>query len=255
MMTLDISYNMIYTLGRCFFSKLRNMKNIFKTLVITTAFISVFTLAPKVFANCQEIYGGSQNCTTTHTFSVQKLVQDPGKTTGSFVGNLSKNDAKYAPDSTVNFEIKVTNTSSQTIKTLAVKDVFPKYLKFVSGNGTFDKNTGTLTFTVKDLGAGETQTFKVTGKIDPQSSFSNDQGVVCLVNKVNVSDSNGAVNSSSSQFCVEKQVLGTSFPTFPSDNTLTTTPATGPEMLYVFGLIPTGLAGIALRKKSFKQGK
>lgn len=229
------------------------MKTIFNTLLITTLLVGSLALAPKTYADCQEIYGGSQNCTTSYTFTVQKLVQVPGKSGGNYISNLSINDAKYAPNSTVNFQIKVTNTSSQTIPTITITDVFPQYLSYVSGGGNFDTNAKTLTFTVNNLGAGETKTFNVTGKLADASLLPADQGVVCLINKANGTDNNGAVNSSSSQFCVEKQVLGTSYPVYETKGGITATPATGPEMLPLMALIPGGLGGLLLRRKSIKK--
>jgi uncharacterized repeat protein (TIGR01451 family) len=230
------------------------MKNL--TTIIATSLILGFLIASNAtsaFADCQAIYGGSQNCTTSYTFTVQKLVQVPGKSGGSYVNNLSINDAKYAPNQTVNFQVNVKNTSSQTIPTITVKDIFPQYLSFVSGAGSFDTNSNTLTFTVSNLGAGETKTFNLVGKVADATTLPSDQGVVCLINQANGTDNNGAVNASSSQFCVEKAVLGTSFPVVTTKGGITTTPATGPEMLPLMALIPGGLAGFILRKKSIKK--
>lgn len=228
------------------------MKKTINTLLLTGLLVAAFTVTPKAFADCQAIYGGSQNCTTSFTFSVQKLVQNPGKGGGNFVNNLSINDAKYAPSQTVNFKINVTNTSSQTIPTITIKDVFPQYLNYATGSGSFNADSNTLSFTVENLKAGETRSFGVTGKVADALALPSDQGVVCLINQANGTDSNGAVNASSSQFCVAKQVLGSSFPTV-STTTVTTTPATGPEMLPIMALIPGGLAGLFLRKKSIRK--
>jgi len=244
---------MLYTLGHCQSDKNLFMKKTINTLLLSGLLVAAFAVTPKAFADCQEIYGGSQNCTTSYTFTVQKLVQNPGKGGGNFVNNLSINDAKYAPNQVVNFKINVTNTSSQTIPTITIKDIFPQYLNFATGSGSFDTDSKTLSFTVENLKAKETRTYNVTGKIVDASAFPADQGTTCLINQANGTDSNGAVNASSSQFCVEKAVLGTSFPVYTTKGGLVTTPATGPEMLPLIGLIPGGLAGFILRKKAIKK--
>jgi hypothetical protein len=220
----------------------QTMKNAFKTLILTSLLIGGLFIAPKAFADCQQIYGGGQSCTTNYTFSVEKFVQVPGKGGGDFVNNLSINDPKYSPSQFVNFKIKVTNTSSQTIPTITIKDLFPQYVNFATGSGSFDTNSKTLSFTVNNLGAGETRTYFVSAKIADANSLPVDQGIVCLINQANGTDTNGTVNASSSQFCVQKTVLAATFPTI--------TPATGPEMLPLLALFPTGLAGLLLRKKS-----
>ncbi len=230
------------------------MKKLLYTILLTGIFAGAFiaSSASPAFADCQEIYGGTQTCTTSYTFTVEKLVQVPGKGGGNFVNNLSINDAKYAPGQDVNFEILVTNTSSQTISSLTVTDAFPQYVTYVSGPGTYNANANTLTFTLQDLGAGETRTYNVTGQIAGSSSLPSDQGTICLINKATGTDNNGTQNSSSSQFCVEQSVLGTSTPQVYS-TTVTTTPATGPEMLPLMALIPGGLGGFVLRKKAIKK--
>jgi uncharacterized repeat protein (TIGR01451 family) len=230
------------------------MKKYLTLLFATGLIISSFMITPKAFADCQEIYGGNQNCTTSFTFTVQKLVQVPGTNGSNFVNNLSINDAKYAPNQVVNFKINVTNTSSQTIPTITVTDVFPQFLSFATGSGSFDTNSKTLTFTIQNLKAGETRTFNISGQLADASSFPQDQGTTCLINQANGTDNNGAVNASSSQFCVQKAVLGSSsFPVVTTKGGLVTTPATGPEMLPLMALIPGGIAGLLLRKKSIKK--
>jgi len=230
------------------------MKKFLNTILISGLLLGALSITPsKALADCQEIYGGSQNCTTSYTFTVQKLVQVPGKDGGNFVNNLSINDAKYSPNQIVNFEINVTNTSSQTIPTITVQDIFPQYLTFTTGSGTFDTNSNTLTFTVNNLNAGKTQTFNLSGTVVNTNSLPVDQGVVCLVNQANGTDSNGDVNTSSSQFCVQNSVLGSTLPVVTTKGGIVTTPATGPEMLPLIGLIPGGLGGLILRKKAIKK--
>lgn len=228
------------------------MKKTLYTILIAGFLISGFGFTPKAFADCQPIYGGGQTC-TSFSFSIRKLVQVPGKGGGDYVNNLSINDPKYSPSQTVNFEIIVTNTGSETIPTVTVVDTFPDFLTFVSGPGSFDTNKKTLTFSVTNLEAGKSTTpFIVVGKIADEKSLPTDQGIICPLNQATGTDSNGLINSSSTQFCVQKGVLGAAVPQVFTAPKVVSTPATGPEMLPLISLIPGGLAGLILRKKSKK---
>lgn len=207
----------------------------------------------KALADCQQIYGGGQSCTSSNNFSIQKFVQTPGKGGGNYVNNLSINDPKFSPDQQVSFEIIVKNTGSNTIPTLTITDTFPQFLNFVAGPGSFDSNSKVLTLTINNLGAGQSNTYIVTGKVADSSLLPSDQGIVCLINQATGTDNNGVTNTSSSQFCVEKSVLSASQPQVFATPSVVATPATGPEMLPLLSLIPTGLAGFILRKKSIKK--
>ena len=226
------------------------MKKSLYTILISGLLLGATVLPTKAFADCQEIYGGGQTCTNSN-FSIQKLVQNPGQGAGNYVNNLSINDPKYSPNQQVNFEIIVQNTGSQNIPTLTVTDTFPQFLNFVSGPGNFDTNSKVLTFTINNLNAGQSQTFFVSGKVVDASLMPSDQGTICLINQATGTDNNGNTSNAASQFCVAKSVLGTSQPAvFTTKGGLTTTPSTGPEMLPLISLIPGGLAGFILRKKS-----
>ncbi len=225
-------------------------KFIFISLI--TGFISL-SLASSASAStsCQPIYGGGETCVQVGNISINKTVQNP--TTGSFVDNLSVNDPKYSPTSTVNFQITVTNTGSGNISSTTVKDTFPNYVTFVSGPGSFDSNSKVLTFTVGNLAAGASQTFDVSAKVADQNSLPADQGVTCVVNQANATSNDNQQSSDNSQFCIEKPTSTTKggLKVFPAP-AVVTTPATGPEMLPLIGLIPGGLFGIFLRKKTNK---
>lgn len=226
--------------------------NKFLLNISLTGIILGATLMPSsAFAECTQNYGGSQSCTSSNAFSVEKMVLKPG--TSDYVDNLSINDPKYSPSNTVSFKIIVKNTGSSDISKLTVSDKFPQFVSFATGNGNFDSNTGTLSFDVTNLKAGEVRTFIVTGKLADANLMPSDQGIICLINQAQATDTNGATNTSNSQFCVQKNVLGTSQPqVFTTKGGLTTTPATGPEMLPLIGLIPSGLGGLLLRKRSVK---
>jgi len=233
--------------------------------MINKIFLSILTLAIFAFmafaqgvradTACQPIYGGGQTCVQVGNVVINKTIKNPQ--TGSFVDNLNINDPKFAPASSVTFNITVTNTGGSTINKTTVKDTLPQFVSFVSGPGSFDSNTKVLTFDVGNLTAGESKTFTVTAKTADQGQIPSDQGITCVVNQVMATSDNGQQSSDNSQFCIQKPVLGETkggLKVFPAP-AITTTPATGPEMLPLIGLIPSGALGFLLRKKSYKNNE
>jgi uncharacterized repeat protein (TIGR01451 family) len=221
------------------------MNKIYTFLLVGAFLLSALTISPsRAFADCQSIYGGGQTC-SSNEFTIVKLVQVPGKGGGNYVNNLFQNDSKYFASQQVNFEIIVQNTGSQTIQTLNIVDTFPQYISFVSGLGNFDTNNKTLSFTVSNLNPGQSNTYVVSAKIFDANNLPANQGIMCLENLANATDNTGITHGASSTFCVEQNVLG-------ATPTVITTPATGPEMLPLLALLPGGLGGLILRKKSIK---
>jgi len=201
---------------------------------------------------CQPIYGGGQTCVQIGNVLINKTVQNPQ--TGAFLDNLNINDPKFTPSSNVTFHITVTNTGGSTINKTTVKDTLPGFVSFVSGPGSFDSNTKVLTFDIGNLKAGESRTFTVAAKVADEKQLPSDQGITCVVNQVMATSDNGQQSSDNSQFCIQKPVLGETkggLKVLPAPK-VTITPPTGPEMLPLIGLIPTGLFGFLLRKRASK---
>jgi uncharacterized repeat protein (TIGR01451 family) len=203
------------------------MKKLLFSLLFFTAL--TFFLPNRAYADCQSLYGGGQTC--SNTFSIQKTTTN---------GNI------FSMSQTVNFQITVTNTGSQTISSMNVTDTFPQFLNFVSGPGTFNPSNNTLNFVVNNLGSGQSQSVTVSGKI----SNSGVPAGICLINNVFAIDNNGNSNTASSQFCTPSNATPTPTPVLLPVPQVKTTPPTGPEMLPLLALIPGGLAGLFLRKKS-----
>ncbi len=235
------------------------MKHLITFLALAVVFSITLMFGKAAFADvtCQPVYGGGQNCITTGTILVNKKVQNPQ--TGEFVDNLGTNDPRFSPGQAVNFQITLSNTGSTVIAQTAVKDTFPGFVDFTSGNGSFDSNTKTLTFTTDNLNPGETRTFSVSGKVIDAKGLPD--GVTCVVNQVTATTNTDQMSQDNAQFCIQKQAVTTTtkggLPVLPPP-TVTTTPPTGPEFLSLIGLIPAGLSGFFLRKKSkvdFKGGE
>lgn len=226
------------------------MKKIFNFVILTVLSLALAGGLSPAFADCQALYGGGQTCTSNFSFTINKMVQVPGKGGGQYVDNLSINDPKYSPSQNVNYEIIVTNTSSQTIPTINVTDTFPQFITFVSGAGNYNQSNNTLNFTVSNLDAGKSVTYVLTAKTADENTLPNMQGITCVINQVSATDTNGDLNSDSSQLCIQKNVLGATPPPVLPTPKIVATPATGPEMLPLLSLIPGGLAGLMLRKKT-----
>jgi uncharacterized repeat protein (TIGR01451 family) len=203
-----------------------------KKLLLSLFLLAALGVLPRAaYADCQTVYGGGQTC--SNTFSIQKA------TTNGSIFSMSQ---------TVDFQITVTNTGSQTIPTITVVDTFPQFLNFVSGPGTFNSSNNTLTYVVNNLGSGQKQSVDVSGNI----SGSGVPAGICLVNKVLGTDNNGNTNTASSQFCIQNGVTPTPTQVLLPVVKVTKTPPTGPEMLPIIALIPGALSGLYLRKKSKK---
>lgn len=203
-------------------------------------------LVGNVFADttCQPIYGGGQTCITTGNLIINKMVQDP--LTGQFVDNINVNSSsKFVPGQTINFQLNLTNSGNSNILQVAVKDTLPAEVTFVSGPGNFDVNSRTLTFTTDNLAAGQTRTFSVEARANDIN-----QGTVCVVNQATATGNNGQTSQDNSSFCIQKGALTKGgLPVFPPPKVFTT-PPTGPELIPLIGLLPAGLSGWFLRRKS-----
>lgn len=231
-----------------------------KKLILSLSIVAFLAFAGNSFAAagvyggygvpCQPIYGGGETCVSKGNILINKTVQNPQSK--GFVDNLSlSNDPKYGPDSTVTFQLTVSNTGDKELKDIDVTDSFPSYLSFVSGPGTFDTNSKTLTFNIPSLKANESKSYTIKGKVVNSSSLPADQAVNCVVNQAKAI-ADRQESSDLSQFCIEKTVTTTKggIPVMDAPKGLKQTPSTGPEMLALIGLIPAGLGGLYLRRKT-----
>ncbi len=202
-------------------------------LSIASMFAGLALLASPVYADtCTTQYGGTTTCTPADLI-INKMVQNP--VTGNFVENLTASDPTFSPGSNVLFQLTIQNTSGQTFDPVTVKDVFPGYLTFVSGPGSYDSGSNTLTFTLNNLIAGETRTVQVMAHVN-----SLDKSIVCVNNYAEArDDAVGRFDSDTAQLCLSTNVLGA-----------TTLPVAGfADYLLLLPFAGVGLAGVALLKK------
>ena len=240
------------------------MGRILKTaLIILSVFqFSIFNsqFSKTAFADtsCQPIYGGGQSCVTTNNIVVNKTVLNPQ--TNQFIDNLSINDSKYQPGFIATFQISITNTGNNNVARIDVKDIFPQYVSFGSGAGTFDINTNTLSFSLTNLAPNETRKYSIVGRILNADQIPVAQGsVVCVVNQAIATIDSANVSQDNAQFCIEKAAPSITtvttkggFPVY-SPVYVATSPKTGPEAFGLIAMIPTGLAGWFLRKQAIKK--
>lgn len=234
-------------------------------------------------SQCQPIYGGGESCPKVPQFEINKTVQNPK--TQAFVDNLGVGDAKFAPTQLVPFKLTVKNTTDEKISNVIIKDIFPGVVDFAGGIGDFDANSKTLTIKLESLEANETRDFYVQAKVAAKDKLPADQAVMCVINQstITIGDKTAQDNA---QFCIEKTLTPPANPVNPANppttkggqpvtpgTTTTTTsvanppttkggkpvfppttakktPETGPEAIALFGLIPSALSGLYLRRKS-----
>ena len=233
------------------------MKNLFLSLSLFLILSPLFVSSANAQVSCQQMYAGGQACTSTGNILVDKKVLDPK--TQKMTDNLTINDSKFQPGSIVNFHIRLTNTGKAEIKHIDVKDVFPQYINFTSGPGSFDANTQTLAFEVANLKPKETRVFTVTGMIVDESRLPVRLGIICTIYQTTATTTDAGTSRDNTQFCIQKtsltsqkQVLAAQIPNdkftvFPAP-VITTTPATGAQMIPYIFLIAIGIAGLFLKK-------
>lgn len=238
------------------------MNKFLATAIFSLLFSLTVVSAAYADTGCVSIYGGGQSCPQSGNISINKTVINPQ--TNVFVDSLSINDPKFGPDNTVTFQLILKNTGSATLDTVTVKDTLPQFVMFAAGPGNFDQATNTLTFTVNNLAANETRTFTVVGRIVSAPKLPADQSIVCVVNQ-SFASNNGQTSQDNAQFCIQKTLptpTPTQVPGQPEQimtkgglkvfapQPVTTTPSTGPEALPLLAMIPTGVLGYFLRKKT-----
>lgn len=217
--------------------------------VATPAFASgEVTPTPTAAANCQPSYGGA--VCPEQNIIVDKTVKNPD--TNSYVDNLGTNDPKYSPSENVSFSLKVTNPTNATLTQVIVTDTLPRELVYINGieGAQYDSMANTVSFTISELKAGETKTYTFATKFADNTTFT--YSIVCDITNRVTAKAEKAQDSDEARFCVE--IPGKNPPVTKGGKPVhpvppaEQTPPTGAAAL--LALIPTGLAGIVMRRKS-----
>jgi len=230
-----------------------------KILISIVSILLFFFFTQPVFADdplCLPLFGGGQTCQQTNQLTISKEVRNPQ--TGSYVASLGPNDPLYHPGDSVTFRLTVSNTGKQQLSHITVTDTFPQFVSFVSGSGSFDTKTSTLTFSIDSLAPGTDDVFYIEGKTADANVFPS-QPFTCVANQATASTGNTTAKGNTS-FCITPAPSATNqfanisttkggFPVYSPTQTRRT-PSTGPELWEVFGLLPTGALGYWLRKRT-----
>ncbi len=213
------------------------MKKIFAIILFVFCFLVIVS---SVSAGCGGQY---ESPCQSYSILVDKMVAKPG--TENYVDNLSISDyPRFAPSQTVLFKVTIKNTSTTTFGGMTAKDFVPDYLTPIEGPGTFDSTTRTISWDAGAFAVDEQKTYYFKMQVATQSNLPADKGLLCgiedgLVNKAQAW-SNTTTDDDSSQFCIEKQVVGA--PKVPS---------AGPELgiLLLSGQVALLGVGIYLKRK------
>lgn len=223
------------------------MKKLLLSFSLFAIYYLIFAINASAAGECVPIYGGGVSCPQEGRIIVNKTVKNPQ--TGAFVDNLNINDPKFSAGQTVNFKITVTNTGDKVVSDINAQDIFPQFVNP-------DKPAG-LNFRIDRLNPGESGTFDLSGKVVSADKLPADKSVVCVINQAIVT-AEDKTSQDNAQLCIQKQVLGAVPPVtkggqvvFPQPQ-ITQAPSTGPEMLGLIALLPTGVAGFLLRRKAAK---
>jgi uncharacterized repeat protein (TIGR01451 family) len=232
--------------------------SIFTLLIATIAFLA---FPSSSFAaqtpNCIPIYGGGDSCVQTDPITANKQVQRPDN--DQYVDNLN-NDATFAPGAKVMFKITVANTGNRVVSDITVRDVLPQYVDYVRGEGKYDRNTRTFSFTIDELGSEENRVYFLEGRIVGKNNLPNRGQTSCTINQVTVSFGDNASRDNARLCIANPNGQTTPNPTraaatqggttiYPPTETKRT-PDTGPETLALIGLLPLGALGFYLKKKA-----
>jgi uncharacterized repeat protein (TIGR01451 family) len=154
---------------------------------------------------CTNQYGSTVEC-PPNRLVINKKVRHPTNV-NLFVENLTANDTAYSPNSEVEYDIAVTNTSNVNYETVTIIDFFPSQVVFVSGPGRYEVSGNKLTYELSNLNAGQTVHNRVLVKVKDASVFPQD--LTCdVVNRTTVTGPGNQSDEDSASLCVQTKVLG-----------------------------------------------
>lgn len=235
---------------------------IFIGIVIFLLSFPLFVHA-QVTNGCRPIFGGGEVCKQEGNLLIDKKLRNPQ--TNQFIDHAEIMDPQFAANQPVVFQIVVKNTSNRAISGITLTDIFPRYVSYVKSTGTYEPTTSTVTIPIGKLEGNQSATYTLEGKIMAADILPSVTGPLCVVNQATVTQGRN-ISSDNSQFCLQNANAsqqpgvatnqaptiqnGTPRPPVLSNPNVATAPKTGPEMLALIGLIPAGITGIYLRRKT-----
>lgn len=244
--------------------------------------------APSPSPVCSPLFNGGPTCQQSDVVSLNKKVLSPKVAANKdvvlsdndFVENVTQKDTQYTPSTPTAFRLYVTNKTNKELKDVAISDVFPQnFLTFVTGPGNFDVKTHTFSTKVT-LKANETKKITIQVLTASSDEITKNNSPLCTIN-VATASVNNKTSQDNSMLCVDmpgrpeantQTAMEPSFPTQNSTSPAPTnppqtkgglpvnipitkeqvkkTPDTGPQALVLVGLLPAGILGHLLRKRS-----
>ena len=198
--------------------------------LIVVSFLLLFTLGTnRVLAagSCQNIYNGGTVCNQTNgTLSIQKSVLNPLNM--QYTNNLRQDQYVFLRGQTINFQIKLTNTSKSNVSNIIITDNLPANLDFFGGDGTFDNRKHTLTIKLSQLAANSGQTYNFQARVNNRAVHGG-QVDACILNTVSVSTTSflfftNMQGQTSASFCISSQQRQAPLPTSTKTSKLNPTP-------------------------------
>lgn len=222
-------------------------KTILSATVLLVALMYIVSTATASQGQYGGPYGGKEE---NASIMVDKLIavpqDDKGKVKYTYVDNLSSSDYKFRAGSYLWFKIKVKNTSNRFLTNVMVEDTFPQFLEVFPNGYSYDANSRKLSLNLGSLEAGQTKEVTLKARVLPQPQLPSDKGLFCLINNVKVWSGNVS-DSDNAQFCVEKQVMGTT--TKGGYVPTKEIPSTGAELPILLSLAGSlGYVGTRLRR-------
>lgn len=203
--------------------------------LLSTLSLSLFLSPAYAAVRCETQYGGREVCVRTGQLQIDKEIFSSQE--NKFVDNLGLNDRKFAPGEEITFKLKIKNVGDATFDKVSVTDSLPSLLELVSGSTSFE---------ISDLTAGETEEREIKAKVAASGNFPGDKTIVCVINTAEAV-SGGEKDRDTSQVCLERKVVGPAPAAKPAE-----LPPTGPEdwlPLLVLSLL-TGSTGLYLISKA-----
>lgn len=167
-----------------------------KILLLLFLFLGLFLVAQVGLALAQYVPPPYGEVAPGGQILIDKKIKDPARE--DYKDNLGVGDYKFSPGEEIHFKITVKNNGETTFEKVKVKDILPPYVEFVSG---------TTEVEYEDIKADEAREFGLKVKVVPADRLPHDQGLYCLINKVEVV-ADDQIGEDTVQFCLEKKVLG-----------------------------------------------
>lgn len=221
--------------------------------------LALLTTPATVFAaslpDCQTIYGGGGSCEQNAPVTINKQVQNPESL--AFVENLIPTDPQIKGGQAITFKLTITNPTNAAVNNIVVDDIFPPYITYTDGEGTYDGTDKILHITLDQLKSKEVKTFIVKGQVSANTELPNDILKLCVINQARATADN-KVSQDNTLTCLKKdtttqttqsQVTRGGLRIYPTTSAKST-PKTGPEMLATLSLFPLAAFGFLLRNKA-----